>query len=401
MREKLDIAVAGAGIGGLATAIFLARAGHTVHIFDQFDAPKPIGSGLMLQRTGLTVLEQLTLRADIDALGSKIDRLWGLVSQTGRPVLDVQYKKLSANLYGLGLQRSVLFDALLRKAKASGVTLSPSTKIVYASAQDGTLKVESGAMLGPFDLVIDALGVRSPLTRQPKKDLPYGALWTTLPWPEGGSFESTALEQRYEKSHKMAGVMASGRTRPGGPTSLTYFWSIRGDREAAWRAASLDEWKAEAEALWPDTRILLDQIDDHDQLTFAHYRHRTHPHPVSGAKLVHIGDAWHAASPQLGQGANMALLDAYALAKSLEDNAEMSDALKQYKRLRSFHVSIYQLMTWLFTPVYQGDSDVLPFLRDRLAAPLSRVWPAPKFLASMVSGAIGSPLKQLHLVAPA
>jgi hypothetical protein len=54
-------------------------------------------------------------------------------------------------------------------------------------------------------------------------------------------------------------------------------------------------------------------------------------------------------------------------------------------------------MTWLFTPVYQGDSHILPWLRDWLAAPLSKLWPAPPLLAAMVSGAIGSPLKRLGL----
>ena len=148
----------------------------------------------------------------------------------------------------------------------------------------------------------------------------------------------------------------------------------------------------------PETHQLLDQITDHSQLTFARYQHRTHPKPVSGPRLVHIGDAWHAASPQLGQGANMALLDAYALSSAIEAHAETtSDALKHYADLRRFHVALYQTMTWMFTPVYQGDSRLLPFIRDWLASPLSRIWPAPKFLAGMVSGALGSPLQKLGL----
>jgi len=136
---------------------------------------------------------------------------------------------------------------------------------------------------------------------------------------------------------------------------------------------------------------------DHDQLTFARYQHRTHPNPVSGPRLVHIGDAWHAASPQLGQGANMALLDAFALFKALDAKEDIADSLLAFKHMRQTHVRIYQLMTWLFTPVYQGDSRVLPLIRDWLASPLSRIWPAPQFLAGMVSGAIGAPLGKVGL----
>ena len=65
--------------------------------------------------------------------------------------------------------------------------------------------------------------------------------------------------------------------------------------------------------------------------------------------------------------------------------------------MRQQHVRLYQIMTWLFTPVYQGDNRFLPWLRDWLAAPLSRIWPAPQLLAAKVAGAIGSPLKRLGL----
>jgi 2-polyprenyl-6-methoxyphenol hydroxylase-like FAD-dependent oxidoreductase len=351
----------------------------------------------MLQQTGLSVLGKLGLRDDIEALGSKIDRLWGLTTPSARPVLDVRYTKWKPDLYGLGVQRGMVFDQLLAAAIASGVDLIASQEIVTADAVSGTLETASGETLGPFDLVIDGLGVRSPLTRAPKRDLPYGALWATLPWPKDSEFDAAALEQRYEKARKMTGVMASGRAHSDAPDSLTYFWSIRADKEADWRRGSLDAWKDEAAALWPQTRVLLDQFNSHDDLTFARYRHRTHPNPISGPRLVHIGDAWHAASPQLGQGANMALLDAWALAKAIDETPDLPDALAAFKRLRNGHIQLYQWMTWLFTPVYQGDSTVLPWLRDWLAAPLSKLWPAPPLLAAMVSGMVGSPLGKLDL----
>ncbi|MEZ5947060.1 MAG: NAD(P)-binding protein [Hyphomonas sp.] len=41
------MAIAGAGIGGLAAAAFLARQGHAVTVYDQFEAPGPVGSGLI------------------------------------------------------------------------------------------------------------------------------------------------------------------------------------------------------------------------------------------------------------------------------------------------------------------------------------------------------------------
>ena len=63
--KRLDIAIAGAGPAGLATALLLAAAGHRVTVFERFDEPKPVGSGLILQPTGLSVLADLGLLDDI------------------------------------------------------------------------------------------------------------------------------------------------------------------------------------------------------------------------------------------------------------------------------------------------------------------------------------------------
>lgn len=398
MRKRLDIAIAGAGIGGLALATLLARAGHRVRIFDQFETPKPIGSGLMLQQTGLAVLEQLGLRAEFDALGTRIERLWGLTTPSLRPVLDVRYNKRRSDVYGLGVQRGLIFDTLYKAAQEAGVEVILGAPVAAAEPSGPLLELESGEKIAGLDLAVYAHGARSTLTPTDRGvDLPYGALWATLPWPDASPFDATALEQRYHKASQMTGVMPSGRLSPDAPETLTYFWSIRGDAEAAWRARDLEAWKEEAVALWPETEQLMGHFQSHDDLTFARYRHHTSKEPIAGRGFARIGDAWHAASPQLGQGANMALLDAWALAKAIETASDVSEALRVYLRLRRGHVRLYQLMTWLFTPVYQGDSRILPWLRDWLAAPLSTIWPAPQILAAMVSGAIGNPLKRLKL----
>lgn len=398
MVKPLEIAIAGAGIGGLALGVFLARDGHRVRIYDQFSAPKPVGSGLMLQQTGLAVLGKLGLRQEIDQLGTRIERLWGLTTPSLRPVLDVRYAKWRAEVYGLGVQRGLVFEALLDAAMAAGVELILESPVANANPNTPDLVLEDGTCITGLDLVVYAHGARSSLTPENRGvDLPYGALWATLPWAEDGPFDRTALEQRYRNSSEMTGVMPSGRISDGAPETLTYFWSIRADEEAAWRANPLDDWKADAIALWPETECLMPHFQRHEDLTFARYRHHTSNQPIAGRGFARIGDAWHAASPQLGQGANMALLDAWAMSEAIKTTADMPAALNQYLSSRRGHVRMYQLMTWLFTPVYQGDSRVLPWLRDWLAAPISKIWPAPQLLAAMVSGSIGSPLKTLGL----
>lgn len=398
MAQPLEIVIVGAGIGGLALATLLARDGHQVRVMDQFARPQGIGSGLMLQQTGLAVLDQLGLRAEMETLGTRIERLWGLTTPSMQPVLDVRYEKWRGAAYGLGVQRGLVFQSLLQAAREAGAEFVFDAKVSEFGTGPNALGFDDGTRQSGMDLVVLAHGARSNLTPDDRGgDLPYGALWATLPWPEDGPFDRTALEQRYFKARQMTGVMPSGRLSETSRETLTYFWSIRADREADWRGGALAAWKAEAVSLWPDTAALMPHIRSHNDLTFARYRHHTSQQPVIGRSLVRIGDAWHAASPQLGQGANMALLDAWALAQALRTAPEVSDALAEFLRLRRMHVRLYQIMTWLFTPVYQGDSTILPWLRDWLAAPISKIWPAPPLLAAMVSGSIGAPLKRLGL----
>lgn len=395
-----EIAVAGCGPAGLAAALLLARDGHRVRLFERFDAPRPIGSGLMIQPTGQAVLRALGLEADLLASGDRVDRLFGLAMPSGRKVLDVRYDWLKGGHFGIGTHRAALFDILHRAVQAAGIPIETGHTITGSEAASGgrTLTFANGGE-ARFDLVVDCLGMTSPLAPPCGWSLPYGALWASLDWPEDAGFDGAALEQRYVRASRMVGVLPigvpPGRTR----RQAAFFWSLRADALEAWRANGLDAWKAEVLDIWPATTPFLDQIATPDQLTFARYAHRTLAWPIDRA-LIHIGDSWHSTSPQLGQGANMALLDAWALAQALREEADLADALARAATLRRRHVLLFQALSTLFTPVYQSDGRFLPFLRDRIVGPLSHLWPATAIQAAMVTGLAGDPLRRLRLPAP-
>jgi len=393
------IAVAGCGLAGLSTALLLHRDGHHITLFERFDAPQPLGSGLMLQATGLAVLRELSLDEAVLDTGARIDRLLGKAVPSGRTVLDVRFAARGAESFGLGIHRGALFDVLFKAVIAAGIPIITGRAVTAAPRDaDGrrTLHFRDAPPAGPFDLVVDTLGIGSPLLPTAGRALPYGALWASLDWPSEAPFDAHALEQRYVRASTMAGVLPIGRA-PGSPAPQTaFFWSLRSDRLEAWRAGGLASWKAEVMEVWPATAPLLEQIDTPERLTFASYVHRTTP-TAAEPGLVHIGDAWHATSPQLGQGANMAFLDAYALMKALRESRDATAAGSRAIARRRNHVRLYQGMSELFTPVYQSDSHLLPLLRDRIAGPLSKLWPATRILAAMVSGLIGNPLAPLSL----
>lgn len=393
--KQLDIGVAGAGPAGLAAALFLSRAGHRVEILERFETPAPVGSGLLMQPTGLTVLNALGLFDTIHAIGSRIDRLHGADARSGRTVLDVRYDAAPGGRYGLAVQRAALFNTLHDAAVADGIRIRTGIDLASTGVRgDRAVLNDAEGVVGDYDLVIDASGARSMLaakaaTAPSIRDLTYGAFWATLDG-HGAAYDKSALSQRYDKAKVMIGVLPTGRIRRDEPERVAFFWSLKVADVEAVKAAGLDRWKAIISNYWRDCVPFLDQIEDWDQLTLARYAHRTALPPFSD-RLVFIGDSAHSTSPQLGQGANMALLDAAALSHALVSGADIPSALAAYARARRNHVRLFQLLSLAFTPFYQSDSTAIAWVRDRLVSTIAKIPPMPGLLASIVAGTLIDP----------
>lgn len=386
MHHPAKIAIVGAGIGGLAAASLLADLGHGVTVFDQFDTPRPVGSGLVIQPVGQAVLDCVGAGTAARARGRMITRMLGHAQPSGRRVLDVSYGAAT----GLAIHRASLFDALYQAMTARPVALVRDARVIRAHAQ--MLTTDTGAVHGPFDLIVDAAGSRSALSPIVTRPLPYGAIWGTVDWPDT-VLPHDMLRQRYRRADRMVGVLPIGTLPGDSAPKAAIFWSLPRDGHQAWLDAGLDAWRAEAVALWPDFAPFAAQITDPGQMTMARYAHGTLRRPWGGG-VVHIGDAAHCASPQLGQGANMALLDALALARAVSV-AGVAGGPSLYARARRLHVGSYQGMSAAFTPQYQSDSTLLPVLRDRVLFPLSQVWPVPHILTRLVRGTMLPPCGRL------
>ncbi len=368
----------------------LVHQGRDVVVFERFEQAGPVGAGFMLQPTGLAVLDALGLTPAVEAMAQPIDHIFGREARRGRVVLDVRYDDLRRSRPALGVHRAALFEVLHRACVDDGVRFETGREMAGAAA--GRLTDARGVLLPRFDLVIDASGARSRIAAAMgarSRPLAYGALWATVPWP-GEPFDERALQQVYRGAAKMVGVLPVG-ARPGVPDRLaTFFWSLRSADHDAWRAAGLESWKAEVRTLWPETAGLLKTITDPDQLTLARYGHHTLARPVAD-RLAVIGDAAHSTSPQLGQGVNMGLVDAWTLADALSSESDVSSALSAYARRRRWHIRLYQALSLGFTPFYQADGRVLPWVRDHVLGKVARLPFSPRLLAATVSGLLLDP----------
>jgi 2-polyprenyl-6-methoxyphenol hydroxylase-like FAD-dependent oxidoreductase len=274
--KTLDIAVIGAGPAGLACALYFKRAGHRPVIFERFESVAPVGSGLMLQPTGLSVLNDLGLLSAVMALGHPIHRLIGVDATTKRPVLDVRYGALARGRFGLAVNRAALFDVLYRAVAEACIEVRTGSVVaaVDAGADGIAVKEEGGRKLGRFDLAVDTSGARSKLRRFAKfpsepTPLAYGALWAMLDW-HGGQFEAHALTQRYDKASVMIGVLPTGRLEHNWREKAAFFWSVKPKDFAAVKAAGLQAWKERVLGYWPECSVYLDQIKGFEDMRLAH-----------------------------------------------------------------------------------------------------------------------------------
>ncbi len=153
------VIVVGAGIGGAATALVLARAGARVTLVEKIAEPRAVGAGILLQPNGLAVLYGLGLEAALRAVGHA-SRHATVADPSGRAILVSPVPDFGSGLdHVLILRRSELRRVLLDAVDAHpGVTTRFGADVTAAHA-DGSILANGDARRA--DLVVGADGVHS------------------------------------------------------------------------------------------------------------------------------------------------------------------------------------------------------------------------------------------------
>lgn len=362
-----SVAIVGAGVAGAAAAIRLAERGVEVDLYEAVPEPRPIGAGLLLQPTGQRVLAAMGLLNEALALGTRVDRLFG-DTPTGRTVLDMSYRRFQADACGLGIQRGALMGLLWARLRALGVRWHCGAAVERFSqdATGVTLQFVGGTSARHAALIVAngsfsrlREGLRVPQHARP---FPWGAVWTVLPAPEG--FPQIELRQRFRAASQMLGLMPVGKSSHDDPArGINLFWSLPVSELAGWQTRiGLERLKQQMVDLFPDVAPLLAGLTEPAQLREARYADVWMKRWHDGRVLA-IGDSAHGMSPQLGQGANMALIDAHELAAEL--GSDWPQVFERYTRRRRAHIRFYGQASKRLTPMFQSHAVVAPWLRDR------------------------------------
>lgn len=335
MDSQRRAVVVGAGIGGLAVAGGLSAAGWQVTVLERAAELRPLGSGLALWRNALTALDyiapelaaELRKKPTLQGLAGlrTADGRWvgRLTAETAEVPISVQRPELYA-----GLRACVPEDAFRFGRTVESVRETGACAIVHATGEHGAEDYEA-------ELVVAADGIGSRL-RQTVDPRPIVRSAGYVSWrgmvppavaprlDDGG--ETWGLGQRFGMN-----VMSDGGV---------YWYATLADADP--RTAELTS-DGDRELLlrffagWHDPiRTLIERTPEGALL-----RHDTPmlwplPRTYVSGRLALLGDAAHAMTPDLGQGACQALEDAVELAGVVSDadGVEIPQALQRYDHLR-------------------------------------------------------------------
>jgi 2-polyprenyl-6-methoxyphenol hydroxylase-like FAD-dependent oxidoreductase len=362
------VVVAGAGISGLAACLVLSHIAARVTLVERLERPAEVGAALALQANGMVVLDRLGLLGTVQASGARIERM-DVRNVSSRTLLTATVPDLGGGLdHALAVRRTDLHTILLAAVAGRHCVRTRFGCTVVGADPTGTVTIRcssGGLETLRADLVVGADGVSSAVR-------------------ETGGFNS-----RVSAGHSYVRTVVQGDVTPWleeywtrlgsfghAPLGhgLAYFWVAAQAPSAADAVARrdlpalIDVWNRTL----PTAAGLLTKVSSFDDLLINTVR-RVDCRCWFSGRLVLIGDAAHAMAPNLGQGANGALVDTVILAEQLVPGVTAEEAVQRYDRIRRPAVRRVQDVAGVLQYLCGLDSPLAQHVRDAVLAAGTKV----------------------------
>ena len=346
---RLTIGIAGAGIGGLAAAIALRRAGHDVIVFEQARQFARVGADINLTPNAVRALDGLGVGEAARVTAARPTHRISRSYDSGEETSRLEMAETAEQKYGapqLTIHRADLLAALTEAVPAECIQLGRRVQAIAQDAQGVTVRFEEGDEMR-VDALLGADGIHS-------------AVRTAMFGAESPRFTGIVAYRAVVPADRLQGVPNLGAfTKWWGPnpqSQIVTFPLNRGKdififattaqdswHLESWTApGSVEELRAQYADYHPEARALLDACDT--VLKTALYERDPMPAWTQG-RLALLGDAAHPMLPFMAQGAGMAIEDAVVLARHLEGAAPqtVSAALERYAAARMERAAKVQL----------------------------------------------------------
>jgi salicylate hydroxylase len=335
------ILIAGAGLGGLAAASCLMKAGHDVEVYEQAPQLEEIGAGIQISANAMHVLRDLGLEEAITRVGVRPGAYVFRLHDTGEIIQKFSLSDEHERAHGAPytqLHRADFHDILAAKARQfkPDVVRLDHRVIGFSENRDGVeLKFADGSS-ARGDMLIGADGLKSVVRRQIAGEVPAtytgDAAWrVTVPI---GRLPPDLLEPVMSVFMGPGGHAVCYYVRGG--ALLNFVGIVETDEvsDESWTVKKpWQELKATYAGWHPIIQTVIDAADP-DQCYRWSLHNRLPIRNWSTARATLLGDAAHPTLPYLAQGAVMAIEDGAVLARALNTAGAIPDALSLYQRNR-------------------------------------------------------------------
>ncbi len=378
-RERLAIAVVGAGIGGLTAARTLLDLGHDVQVYEQARAFAPVGAGIQLTANAIKALRPFGLEAPLRA-GSFVARQAYNRDHLGNVTNILEMGDQLEKRYGapdLMMHRRLLHGALAGLVPRPRIQLGK--KLMAIEHDEGGVRLAfADGTRAAADLAVGADGIHS-LVRE------------TLFGAERPAYTGRVAYRATFATALLGGAPIDPRAKWWGPDRHVVHYYTTASRDEIYFIAVTPEpdftqesWSTAGDRgmllaafaeFHPNVRAILGAAPDLRKWALV----EREPMPAwSRGAVVLLGDACHPMAPSMAQGAASAMEDAVVLARCLRGakRAELGAALRRYEASRKPRTSRLQLTNrqnnWLKTKtdtdwVYDYDPWQAPLLGEAAA----------------------------------
>ncbi len=362
-EQDFPILIIGAGIGGLATALALQQAGFAVQIFERTKEIRESGSGLTLWANAVRVLQELGLADLVQQLARQPEPTRaGFYTMRGKQLVQLPPQAVEEQCGGptIAIHRAEL-QAALRERLAPGTLVLDRQLIDFEQDTTGVTACFARSERVRGSLLIGADGIHSQVRHLlfPQSQLRYVGytVWRGIAtgvtpqlmgelWGRGKRFGIVPLSEERIYWYATCNTQENAAERPEGRQKELL------DLFKGWHPVASTLINATE-----DSAILRNDIFDLQPLT--HW---------SKGRVTLLGDAAHAMTPNMGQGACQALEDALILARTLRHAHSLENALDVYQQKRLARANMVVMSSHRIGSVAQWEHPLACWLRDCLLA---------------------------------